>query len=80
MVSITLSVPPETKKRMEMFPEINWSGLVRKTIEEKTEELEWKRKMLKKLDEEKSFEEWTVRMGRKVNEGIARRLKKEGLL
>jgi len=77
MVSITLSVPPEIKKRMEKFPEINWSGLVRKTIEQKTSELEWKEKMLEKLEEDREFEEWAVKMGRKVNEGIAKRREKE---
>ena len=41
MVSITLSVPEEVKHQMEQFSEINWSGLVRKTIIEKTKELKW---------------------------------------
>jgi len=65
---------------MEAFPEINWSGFIRESIIEKTKELSWKEETLKKLEQDKPFENWCVEMGRKVNEGIAERLKKEGLL
>jgi len=80
MVSITLSVPEGVKHKMEAFPEINWSGFIRESIIEKTKELSWKEETLKKLEQDKPFENWCVEMGRKVNEGIAERLKKEGLL
>ncbi len=80
MVSVTLSVPEEVKRKMEHFSEINWSGFIRKMITEKTEELSFKEKMLKKLDRDQEFEGWCVEMGRKVNKGVAERLKKEGLL
>ena len=80
MVSITLSVPEEIKQKMSSFSEINWSGFVREAIINKTKELSWKKEMLKKLEQEKEFEVWCVKMGRKVNEGIAKQLKKEGLL
>ena len=80
MVSVTLSVPPETKELMNRFSEINWSGLVRKSIEQKAKQLAWKEDMLKKLKQDSTFEDWAVEMGRKVNAGIAKRLKKEKLL
>ena len=80
MVSITLSVPEEVKRKMERFPEMNWSGFVRKTIEGKTAELAWKEEMLQKLEQDRDFEEWCLEMGRKVNKSIAERLKAEGLL
>jgi len=80
MVSITLSVPVEVKQKMEVFPEINWSSFVREKLLEKTAELSWKQETLKKLEQDKEFEDWCVETGRKVNEGIAKRLKKEGLL
>ena len=81
MATITLSIPNDIRERMRQFPEINWSGLVRKTIEEQVKHLLWKNEMLKKLkqEDESGFTEWTVEMGRKVNAGIAQRLKKEGL-
>ncbi|HLC74568.1 MAG TPA: hypothetical protein VJH88_01800 [Candidatus Nanoarchaeia archaeon] len=80
MVSITLSVPESVKQKMDHFSEINWSGFVRKAVEEKTQELSWKENMLKKLKQDAEFEQWCVEMGRKVNEGVARRLKAEGLI
>jgi len=40
MVSITLSVPEKTKKLMNQFPEINWSGYIRKRIMQKVDELQ----------------------------------------
>ena len=69
MVSITLSVSEEIRKKMKEHDEVNWSGLVRKTIEKKIEQLSWKEKMLKQLDEEKEFTNWTVELGRKAKKG-----------
>ncbi len=79
MASITLSVPEETRKAMKRFPEMNWSGFIRKKIEQKASELEWKEEMLEKLKAEENIIESEVELGREINEGIARRLKKEGL-
>ena len=39
MVTVTLSVPIELKKRMEQFPEINWSEVARQAFIEKIEDL-----------------------------------------
>ena len=80
MPNITISITKELKKKMEEFPEINWSGLTRKLLIKKIHELAWKEEMSKQLKEEEEFTDWTVEMGRKVNEGIASRLKKEGLI
>ncbi|HIG93744.1 MAG TPA: hypothetical protein VJI32_03420 [Candidatus Nanoarchaeia archaeon] len=35
MVSITLSVPEETKQEMDIFPEINWSAVAREAIQQR---------------------------------------------
>ena len=35
MVSITLSVPGETKQEMDTFPEINWSAVAREAIQQR---------------------------------------------
>ena len=80
MTNITLSIDEELKKKMDRFSEINWSGLMRKLLEEKVKQLAWKEEMLARLrkEDESGFTEWTIRMGRKLNEGIAKRLKKEG--
>lgn len=80
MVSITLSVPEEVKKKMEGFSEINWSGFVRKAIIEKTEELTWKEKMLKQLKKEKDITDWAVKLQRSSRRGRYDELKKKGLI
>ena len=80
MVTVTLAVSDEIRRKMKQFDEVNWSALVRKIIEEKIKQLTWKQEMLKRVEDEKDFTRWTVEMGGKVNEGIAKRLKKEGLL
>jgi hypothetical protein len=45
MVSITLSVPEETRELMRKFPEVNWSGLVRQCITEKAKKLALKQEL-----------------------------------
>lgn len=80
MVSITLSVPAEVREKMKRFPEINWSGFVRKAIEEKAKELSWKEKMLKKLKEEQEITEWSLRLQRASRKGRFKELKKKGLI
>ncbi len=74
MVSVTLSIPEETRKIMKEFPEINWSGFIRKSIEEKAKELKWKEEMLKKLKEEEEFTKWSVELGRKAKKGRFKRI------
>jgi len=80
MVSVTLSIPKEVKELMSRFSEMNWSGWIRKSIENKAKQLAWKEEMLKKLKQDKEFEDWSVKMGSKVNEGIIKSLKKEKLI
>ena len=64
MVSITLSIPDETRELMKRFPEINWSQIVRKAITEKAKNLALKEEMLKELGKDKQFNEWAVRIVR----------------
>ncbi len=65
MVSVTISISEELKKKMEQFPEINWSGLVRTIIENKVKNMAWKKEMLKNLENEKDFNDWAVDLVRK---------------
>ncbi|MBI3623955.1 hypothetical protein HY212_07805 [Candidatus Pacearchaeota archaeon] len=76
MVSITLSVPEEIRKLMNEFPEMNWSGFIRKSIEEKAKMLALKEEMLKELGREKAFNDWAVQLGRKAKKGRLKRLAK----
>jgi hypothetical protein len=65
MVSITISVPEDIKKLMKDSPEINWSGLVRKTIMDKAKELSLKKEIFSQLKNEKDFNDWAVELIRK---------------
>lgn len=78
MSNITISIPQELKKKMEIFPEINWSGFLKKYIESKVERLLWKESMLRQLESEKEFDEIALEIGNKIKQGVWNRLKKEG--
>ena len=64
MVSITVSVPNETKELMKKFEEMNWSGFVKKSIEEKTRQLEKIEALKKQLEEEQEITNWSVKLQR----------------
>ncbi|HIH34285.1 MAG TPA: hypothetical protein HA282_00745 [Nanoarchaeota archaeon] len=80
MVSITLSIPEETKQKMAKFQEVNWSGLVRKSIEEKVKELSLREEILRDLEKEREITGWAVNLQRKGREGRFEELKKKGLI
>lgn len=80
MVSVTLSVPQEVKEKMEKFPEINWSGFIRKAIEEKTKEMSWKEELFRKLKDEEDIDDWAVKLQRASRKGRYEELKKKGLI
>jgi hypothetical protein len=80
MVSITLSVPEEVKRKMKNFPETNWSGFIRKIIIEKTKDLELREDTLKKLNQEEDLSDWAVNLQRKSRKNRVAELKKKGLL
>lgn len=77
LVSVTLSVPEEVKRKMEKHREINWSGFVRKCIIEKTSELEKGEKL---AEEEKEIIGWAVKLQRAGRKGRFEELKKKGLV
>ena len=80
MVSVTLSLPSEVRERMKSFPEINWSGFIRKAIEEKTSELAWREEMMKRLHGERDTIEWAVGAQRAARKGRAAELRRKGLV
>jgi hypothetical protein len=80
MVSITLSVPVETREKMKEFSEVNWSGFVRKAIEEKAIALEKLECLKKELDKEKENDDWAVKLQRASRKGRLEELRKKGLI
>ena len=65
MVSITVSVPEEIRKKMKEFPEINWSAIVRKTLIEKINHLSLKEQLKLQLKKDRKFNDWAVQLIRK---------------
>ena len=77
MVSVTLSVPDEIKRKMELHDEVNWSGFIRKRLIERIGELEGWEKWAK---EEKGINDWSVKLQHKSRRGRFEELKKKGLV
>lgn len=73
MVSITLSVSPELKKKMDSFDYVNWSAVARESIEKRIDMLEKFREFTK---ESTLTEEDALEIGAKINAGLAKRYKK----
>lgn len=71
MTSLTLSVTEELRKKMEKFPEINWSEVARQSIIQKLSLLE---KMNRLLKNSRLTEKDAIELGKKVNKGIAKRM------
>lgn len=80
MVSITVSVPDKTKKLMKEFPEMNWSGFVKKSIIEKAERLVKLEELKKEIEDEQDITDWSVKLQRASRSGRLDALKKKGLI
>lgn len=72
MVSMTLSIPKEIKKEMELYPEINWSAVARAAILRKIEIL---KEMDKILEKSNLTEEDALALGRKITKKAAQRFR-----
>lgn len=72
MVSITLSVPQELKKEMELYPEINWSVVAREAIKRKLAILQEMNKILAKS---KLTKEDTLIFGKMITKKASKKFK-----
>lgn len=80
MVSITISVPSKTKELMKEFPEMNWSGYVKKSIEEKVKRLAKLEELKTELEAEHDITDWSVKLQRASRSGRLDELKRKGLI
>ncbi len=80
MVSITFSIPEEIRNIMKEFPEVNWTHLVRSSIEEKAKKLALKKELLSRLEspEEQEMINWSVKLQKASRKGRFEDLKKKG--
>ncbi len=73
MATLTLAVPEDLKKEMELFPELNWSEIAREAINEKLAEYKLFKSIVAKS---KLTEKDALELGNKVNEGLYKEYKK----
>jgi hypothetical protein len=73
MVSVTLSVPKELKKKMKEFPEMNWSEVARQAFVQKIRDMEFLREFKSRS---KMTEKDALEMGRSLNKTLAKRYKR----
>jgi len=69
MVSMTLSIPENMKKEMELYPEINWSAVAREAFSRKLIILKEMNKILKKS---KLTEDDALYFGKKITKKAAK--------
>lgn len=70
MANMTLALPEELKKRMDRFPEINWSEIARQSFTNRLTVLEELDDLLK---DSTLTEEDAVTLGRKVRKAVSER-------
>ena len=73
MTTLTLAVPDEMKKKMDSFPEMNWSEVARQAFMQKIEDMEFLRKFKEKS---RLSEADALRLGKKVSKTVSGRLRK----
>ncbi|HLC36025.1 MAG TPA: hypothetical protein VJK05_00260 [archaeon] len=75
MTTLTLAVPDEMKKKMDSFPEMNWSEVARQAFMQKIEDMEFLREFKSKS---RLTEADALRLGKKVSKEISNKLRKTG--
>ena len=73
MTTLTLAVPDEMKKKMDSFPEMNWSEVARQAFMQKIEDMEFLRKFKEKS---KLTESDAMRLGKEVSKEVSKKLRK----
>ncbi len=73
MTTLTLAVPEEIKKKMDTFPEMNWSEVARQAFLQKIEDMEFLRKFKEKS---RITETDALRLGKEVSREVSSKLRK----
>ena len=73
MTTLTLAVPDEMKKKMDSFPEMNWSEVARQAFLQKIEDMDFLRKFKEKS---KLTESDALRLGKEVSKKVSNKLRK----
>lgn len=73
MTTLTLAVPDEMKRKMDSFPEMNWSEVARQAFIQKIEDMEFLRTFKEKS---RLTEADALRLGKKVSKEVSNKLRK----
>ena len=73
MVTMTLAVPEVLKKKMDSFPEMNWSEVARQSFAVKIRDLEFLRKF---TSDSSLTDQDALRIGKEVSKAVSSRLRK----
>ncbi len=73
MTTLTLAVPDEMKKKMDSFPEMNWSEIARQAFMQKIEDMEFLRKFREKS---RLSEAEALKLGKEVSKEVSNKLRK----
>ena len=73
MTTLTLAVPDEMKKKMDSFPEMNWSEVARQAFMQKIEDMEFLRRFKEKS---KLTESDSLRLSKQVSREVSNKLRK----
>lgn len=73
MTTLTLAVPDEMKKKMDLFPEMNWSEVARQAFMQKIEDMEFLRKFREKSE---LSEADALKLGKEVSKEVSNKLRK----
>lgn len=77
MANLTISIPEELKKKIDLLPELNWSEAIREFLIKKTERAALLKSLDKMLENSELTEEDCIRLGREIKEKVWKRHKKE---
>jgi len=72
MVTLTLAVPDEIKRKMDSFPEMNWSEVARQAFMQKIEDMEFLRKF---KERSRLTEADALRLGKEVSKEVSNKLR-----
>ncbi|HLD33752.1 MAG TPA: hypothetical protein VJB66_03425 [Candidatus Nanoarchaeia archaeon] len=72
MTTITLAVPHEMKKKMDLFAEINWSEVARQAFTQKIEDMEFLRKF---KENSKLSESDALKLGKETSKAVSSKLR-----
>jgi len=71
MPNLTLAIPEALQKKMKQHPDIRWSRIVQKTIEERIDDLEMMEKLTKKS---KLTQKDVDEISKKIDSSVAKQL------